>query len=120
MTAVDLENPHAGQGMVLLDIGGDVGALVVTMPASMVGEEVEIRPEGSAPVDHGHTHRHGHSHHPHVAVHARPVQGGTRIPSLVFPELTGGRYELYVKGTTDVVLRVEVRGGEVRTAVWQD
>ena len=26
------ENPHAGQGSVLLDIGGDVGALVVTMP----------------------------------------------------------------------------------------
>ena len=36
------ENPHAGQGAVLLDIGGDVGALVVTMPRSTVGEEVEI------------------------------------------------------------------------------
>ena len=33
-----------GQGSVLLDIGGDVGALVVAMPASMVGVEVEIRP----------------------------------------------------------------------------
>jgi len=29
-----VENPHAGQGSVVLDIGGDVGALVVTMPRS--------------------------------------------------------------------------------------
>ena len=108
---MDLENPHAGQGMVMLDIGGDVGALVVTMPASMVGKEVEVRTEGSG-------HDHGHSHHPHVAVHERPTQDGTRVPSLVFPDLTAGRYELYVKGTTDVVLRAEVRGGEVSTAVW--
>ena len=27
-----MENPYAGQGPVLLDIGGDVGALVVVMP----------------------------------------------------------------------------------------
>jgi hypothetical protein len=114
MTTVDVENPHAGQGMVLLDIGGDVGALVVTMPASMVGEEVEIRPEGAAPRDHGH----GHSHHPHVAVHERPAPDGTRIPSLVFAELTTGRYELYVKGTPHVALRVEVAGGAVTTAAW--
>ena len=31
------ENPFAGQGSVLLDIGGDVGALVVAMPAGMDG-----------------------------------------------------------------------------------
>ena len=30
------ENPFAGQGSVLLDIGDDVGALVVTMPGAMV------------------------------------------------------------------------------------
>ena len=39
-----VENPFAGQGSVLLDIGGEVGALVVTMPAAMVDVEVEIRP----------------------------------------------------------------------------
>ncbi len=122
--AVDLENPHAGQGMVMLDIGGDIGALVVTMPASMVGDEVEIRPVGAASDDHDHDHGHepghGHSHHPHVAVHERPIQGGAHVPSLVFPELTTDRYELYVKGTTDVVLTVDVRGGEVSTAIWPE
>jgi len=106
-----VENPFAGQGSVLLDIGGDVGALVVTMPASMVDVEVEIRPVGS---DRGH-----HHHHPHVAVVERPVEGAV-VPSLVFPELVEGRYELYVKETDVVRLTVAVTGGEVATATWPD
>jgi hypothetical protein len=127
MTAAHLENPHAGQGMVLLDIGGDVGALVVTMPPAMAGVEVEIRPEGTATPAHPHGHAHGHGHehehahghgrHPHVAVVNRPVAGG-EVPSLVFPELVTGRYELYVKETTEVRLVVDVTGGRVATAVW--
>lgn len=104
-----VENPFAGQGSVLLDIGDDVGALVVTTPAGMEGVEVEIRPEGA--------HHRAHSHHRHVAVVNRPA-GGTRIPSLVFPELLEGSYELYEKGTRDVRLTVAVRGGEVATAAW--
>lgn len=119
MTAAHLENPHAGQGMVLLDIGGDVGALVVTMPAGMAGVEVEIRPEGAHVHDDepGHGHGHDRGHHPHVAVVDRPVVGGA-VPSLVFPELVTGRYELYVKETAEVRLVVDVTGGEVATAVW--
>ena len=77
-----VENPFAGQGSVLLDIGGEVGALVVTMPAAMVDVEVEIRPVGG-------TTSHGHGHHPHVAVVERPVLGAV-VPSLVFPELVEG------------------------------
>lgn len=86
------ENPHAGQGMVVLDIGGAVGALTVSAPAAMAGLEIEICPSGardgvpdeggdwwvgewrghahaatgSHPHDHGqshdHDHDHGHSH----------------------------------------------------------
>ncbi len=44
---------------------GDVGALVVTMPAAMVGEEVEVLTGREEP---------GH-HRPHVAVVPRPVDG---------------------------------------------
>ena len=112
MTA-SLENPFAGQGAVLLDIGGDVGALVVTMPAAMAGVEVEIRPE----VVPQKAHDHRHTHHPHVAVVNRPVAGAT-VPSLVFPELVEGRYQLYEKGTQDVQLTADVRGGEVTNARW--
>ena len=111
------ENPFAGQGSVLLDIGGEVGALVVTMPAAMVDVEVEIRPwDGNHRPSHVHDHGDGH-HHPHVAVVERPVTGAV-VPSLVFPELVEGRYELYVKGTDHVELTVEVTGGEVATAAW--
>jgi hypothetical protein len=122
------ENPYAGQGSVLLDIGGDVGALVVTMPAAMAGEEVEILSVGIAEGLHPHSHAHGHGHdhgqdhghghRPHVAVVNRPVSGG-EIPSLVFPELVEGSYALVPKGTDDVRLRVEVRGGQVTTADWR-
>lgn len=117
-----VENPHAGQGSVLLDIGDDIGALVVTMPAELVGEEVEILPADEVGHGHDHGHDHGHGHHdghhrPHVAVVDRPVAGGT-VPSLVFPELVEGTYALVPKGTDDVRLTVDIRGGEVSTATW--
>lgn len=127
-----VENPFAGQGSVLLDIGGDVGALVVTMPEGMVGTEVEIRPVGADgshshgpdhPHDRGHSHEHGHhgsegEHLAHVAVVNRPVGDG-HIPSLVFPDLVAGRYELFEKGHGEhVVLEAAVAGGEVTSLAW--
>lgn len=128
-TAPATENAWAGQGAVLLDIGGEVGALVVTMPASMVGAEVEIRPlRGTAGSGAHHGHHHGgdhgdhhhgdHEHLAHVAVVARPVAGG-EVPSLVFPELPDGGYELFGKGQPAAVsLRVDVVGGEVTVTDW--
>lgn len=112
-TATAVENPYAGQGSVLLDIGDDVGAVVVVMPADLEGVEVEIRPEGSHQHSHG-QHRH---HHPHVAVVNRPVAGG-RLPSLVFGEVKQGRYGLCLKESDEVALEVDVVGGEVTSATW--
>lgn len=120
------ENPYAGQGSVALDIGGDVGALVVTMPASLIGSEVEIQPEGvalkSPDSDHGHGHGHGHGfddgYRPHVAVVRRPMPSGAEIPSLVFSELVEGRYELMDKGSDEVRMVVEIIGGEVTMTEW--
>ena len=121
------ENPYAGQGSVLLDIGDDIGALVVTMPAHLEGVEVEInRVDGD---DHRHPPRHQRDHHheadhhhhgtqrPHVAVVARPAAAGV-IPSLVFPELTEGRYELYRRPAGRIELMVTIRGGQVTEASW--
>jgi hypothetical protein len=140
-----VENPFAGQGSVLLDIGGDIGALVVTMPDGMAGTEVEIRLVGTEdagshdrdhqhPHDHGHPHDHDHNHprghhrghhgdhHPdhlvHVAVVERPVADG-RVPSLVFPELVAGGYELFEKGDGQhVVLQARISGGQVTSLAW--
>ena len=106
--ATEVENPYAGQGCVLLDIGDDVGAVVVAMPASMEGEEVEIRPDPEPA---------GHVHHPHVAVVNRPVEGG-RLPSLVFPEVREGTYGLYEKHGSVRRLIVTVAGGQVTGAEW--
>ena len=108
------ENPHAGQGSVLLDIGGDVGALIVTMPPEMKGVEVQIRPFGTPDLP---GREHGHGHYPHVAVVHRPTAQGP-VPSLVFPELVEGGYELYLKEGHQVELVVDVTGGEVSTAQW--
>jgi hypothetical protein len=103
------ENPWAGQGSVLLDIGGDVGALVVEMPTSLAGVEVEIRPVGAAfdrsvPL-------------PHVAVVDRPV-GGRNVPSLVYPDVLEGEHELLLKGSTHVEMVVTVSGGAVTETSW--
>lgn len=106
---LDAENPHSGQGSVLLDIGGDIGALVVAMPASMVGTEIEVRPVDGPQ---------GPSHHyPHVAVVTRPSGAGP-VPSLVFGELSEGTYELYEKGGGPVHLTATVTGGAVTEATW--
>ncbi len=40
------DNSHAGQGPVVLDIGGDIGALIIDMPAALAGAEIEARPIG--------------------------------------------------------------------------
>ena len=121
------ENPHAGQGSVLLDIGDDIGAVVVTMPAEMDGLEVEIRPAGQDHAaastghppshDHAHGHDHAHSPWPHVAVVGRPTPGGV-VYSLVFGEVREGRYELYIRPEGPVRLVVDVVGGHVTEVTW--
>jgi hypothetical protein len=103
------ENPWAGQGSVLLDLGGGVGALVVEMPREMTGTEVEVRPVRRP--------RGPDRHAPHVAVVARPVGSGS-VPSLVFPELRAGDYRLSVKGSDLVAMTVQVSGGRVTDARW--
>lgn len=127
------ENPYAGQGPVPLDIGGDVGALVVTMPEhrpDLDDLEVEIRPAGAV-ADHPHDHDHPHHHHehdgphdhghaspfPHVGVVPRPTPSGS-VSCLVYPELLAGDYELYPVGTHGVTMTATVVGGEVTELDW--
>jgi hypothetical protein len=115
------ENPHAGQGPVLLDVGGTVGALLVRMPASMEGVEIEIRPQPAAQQPAGRP-TPGlapppHSHLTHVAVLPRPTPAGP-VSCAVFPELTQGGYELYERPCGPVLLRVWITGGQVTQATW--
>jgi hypothetical protein len=102
------EHHNAGQGPVLLDIGGNVGAIVLDMPSGLLGSEIEIRPVGahdeSAPLR-------------HVGVVDRSA-GGPPRPTAVFAEVEAGEYELYVRPFGDVEVRASVRGGEVTRRSW--
>ncbi len=115
------ENPYAGQGPVLLDIGGDVGAVVVHLAAHWEGAEVEYEREDGSPLGtdaHTHTHAHLHphehrpesGHRPHVAVVGRPAAGGVAYTA-VLPDLVAGRYRLTLPDGSP--LDVEVVGGAV-------
>jgi hypothetical protein len=134
-----VENPHAGQGMVVLDIGDDIGALVVSTPADMAGVEIEICPVGARNElpdegagwwhgewrSHSHddgTQGHVHSQHagpawPHVAVLGRPTLQGT-AHAAVFPGLRTGSYELWVRPDEPTALTATVSGGQVTNAAW--
>jgi hypothetical protein len=112
------DNSYAGQGAVLLDIGGDVGALVVIMPQALLGTEIEIRPV------HAHAAEHGSGHHhaggvSHVGVVGRPT-GGAGVPTAVFPELFEGDYELSERPSGPVRLRAHIGGGQVTRLTWPD
>jgi hypothetical protein len=76
------------KGSVVVDIGGDVGAAIVSTPASLAGSEIEIRRSG-APWD-------GR----HVAVRARHVSGGV-LHAALFSGLSEGRYEVRVRDDAD-------------------
>ncbi len=101
------DNSHAGQGAVVLDIGGDIGALVVSMPSHMKGIEVEIRPVGQAFTTPA----------PHVAVTGRPSSTGVDF-TLVFPEVREGTYQLNERHHDTLALTAQVQGGTVTYANW--
>jgi hypothetical protein len=130
--AASQENSHAGQGMVVLDIGGDVGALVVSTPAQLAGVEIEICPAGArheVPDEgagwwegswrtHHHDHAEGHAPAwPHVGVLPREFAGAD-VCAAVFPGLRAGRYDLWIKPDHPTALTVAVVGGEVATVQW--
>lgn len=103
MDSLHLTGPSE-RGSVLLDIGGDVGAAIVSTPASLLGSEIEIRRCGTA------------WDGTHVAVRARHVSGGV-VHAALFSGLADGLYEVRLRGDVDgptALLRVE--GGQVSAA----
>jgi len=95
----------AGLGPVLLDIGDDVGALLVHLPAAMVGAEIEVARAGAAPQ--------------HVAVIAR--RAGDRVaPTAVFPALAEGTYRLHRKPDGPERMQATVVGGRITEAHWPE
>ena len=92
-------------GPVVLDVGGDVGALVLVCDEAMAGAEIHISPYGEP--DTGR----------HVAVHPRTFGGGT-IHAAVYGDLVAGRYQLWALDGTPATT-VTIEGGAVTEARWR-
>jgi hypothetical protein len=101
------EQPPEAAGVVIVDIGGDVGAAVITTPRELAGAEIEIRAAG-AEWDGSHT-----------GVWER--QGpGTSTTAAVFGSLRAGTYELRIKGAagTEHPAAVVVEGAQITWVTW--
>lgn len=90
--------PHATAAAAVLDIGGDVGALVLHTPSSFDGREIELQgvlsPETLV----------------HTEIHPRE-HDGTTLHAGVYPALKQGRYRILLGGDADP--EVEILGGQV-------
>jgi hypothetical protein len=96
-------DPPPSRGIVL-DIGGDIGALVLFAPHALLGAEVEVSPStpGAARV--------------HAIVREQTTPKGT-VVAAVFPELTEGGYTLWGRGgSTAPAGTVVIEGGRVTEA----
>jgi hypothetical protein len=107
MTAkTEAEAGPSHDGSVVLDVGGDIGALVVHMPATLAGAEIELSPVGEL------------GSRTHVSVRPRHLQGrAEEVWAAVYPSLQAGEYVLWDAGDRPVV-RVLVAGGRVTETEW--
>jgi hypothetical protein len=119
----------------VLDIGGDIGALILYTDADDDGREIEVSPidEAGPGQGHEHGHRHNHpgeqepghghwhdgggAHRTHTAIHERRA-GGLVTYAGIYPELRAGTYRIW---TDDPTLpdRVTIVGGEVAEVDWR-
>jgi hypothetical protein len=92
----------------VLEIGGQVGALAIYAPADRDGHEIEISPAGSAPGAPG---QHGQRGRTHNVV--RPRLAGLAIRyAAVFPSLDAGEYTVW-RDASAAAGTVTVHGGRV-------
>jgi hypothetical protein len=90
---------HVRGGAPVIDIGGDIGALVATVDPGTVGTELHLRSE----------------HDPPVAVHTgvwERMLGARTVTAAVFAELVEGRYWV-LDDAGQPVIPVTITGGEL-------
>lgn len=88
----------------VLDIGGEIGALIIYTAAELHGREIELSPKGSPK-------------RVHTDVHER-LSNGRTLFAAVYPELREGEYDIWGDGP-DPVDSVTIVGGEVATVDWR-
>ena len=96
-----LEGYHVHGGAPALDIGGDIGAMVVTMDRAALGTELHLRSEQDPSKD------------VHTGVWERH-HGSETVVAALFAELVEGRYDVLDRDGASV-RRVAIEGGKVTT-----
>jgi hypothetical protein len=102
------ESESAGSalsGPAVLDIGGGTGALLVVVPAALLGTEPEV-----SPVDRPEART-------HTGVHERGIDGAF-LPVALFPSLEAGRWTLWAEGPC-ATRQVEIVDGQVTRVDWR-
>jgi hypothetical protein len=95
---------HVRGNQVVLDIGGDTGALLIYTTASRGGEEIEIYQAG------------GTGRRTHSQVHPRFV-GETTVYAAVYPELEAGEYVCCSEAADRAPFTI--KGGAVTQLDWR-
>lgn len=98
----DVERVHTEP--VVLDIGGQIGALIIFTDAADVGREIEL-----SLVD--------QQQRLHNQVHARSFNGRTEFAA-VYPDLQQGEYTVW-EDDENPAGRVVIRGGEITSLDWR-
>lgn len=93
-------------GSVVLDIGGTIGALIITTLPALAGREIEISPSGES------------STRTHVAVRERRGPSGTRYAA-IYPSLPAGDYTIWSDHDTPVTTTT-ITGGAITQLHWAD
>ncbi|HEY7827324.1 MAG TPA: hypothetical protein VIB99_03760 [Candidatus Limnocylindrales bacterium] len=126
----------------VLDIGGDIGALILYTDAEYAGREIEVslldeaagqpaeaEHEHGQEHDHGHDHTHehergleggaepGHSGRVHTAIHERRA-GDLVAYAGIYPELQQGTYRVWIDDPA-LPNQVTIVGGEVAELDWR-
>ncbi len=95
----------SGPGTVVMDVGGDIGALMLYTPAAMDGREIEISHDGQPG-----------ARRTHAQVRARQLPAGIRYAA-VYPGLPAGAYTIWDEQDHPAA-RVTITGGEVTSCGW--
>ena len=94
----------SGPGTVILELGADVGALVLFTPADLDGREIEISVEGGA------------GRRTHSQVRPRHMPTETKYAA-VYPDLPAGPYTIWADEQRPAG-RVVITGGRVTNWSW--
>ena len=94
-----------GAGRVVLELGGDIGVLVLHTPAALAGQEIEISTSGPAG-----------SHRTHSLVRERHTASGISFAA-VYPGVPAGEYTIWQDPGTPAGT-VTITGGQVSRFNW--